>query len=79
MSRKDESPQYILPLDCIIRIVYASSAKQIPMILRHYDTHLQEYEYEVEKVYYTISVITDAEMSDFAVGVEGLCRNYLVI
>ena len=76
--RKDESVQYVLPLHCIIDIVQANSAKEIPSIFKHYEKHLQEFLPEVEKVYYTINVIEESEMATYAVAVEGLCRNYLV-
>lgn len=78
MNRLDESTEFILPIDIIIRILQDLSEEHTDRLLSARGPRLQSYAQSIKDVIRQTRSVECAKMSVYAVIVEECCRKFLV-
>ena len=74
----DESPEYILTIDAIVRIVMALPNDSIDVVLSKRNPRLMNYQQAIREVVQHAQSVESAKMAVYAMMVEESCRKLLV-
>ena len=77
-DRHDESPEFILPIDAIIRIAHALPVDTIDHVMKSRSSEMRTRIPQIREIWTRVQQVKTGKMAVYAVLVEEVCRQFLV-